>query len=157
MSIVYNPTKLLKRIAPEKKIKKLLSGGLTLKRTALSFISDIDFLSKQTIVNTALKVIRNYKERYKEGDITKSEIKEDPALLINRIQNVVVQEISKDIKENYFGEFYEWGPSSADVPDPQHQLKYGKRYQIGKGEMPGDRFGCRCSMIILVPEKKLVL
>jgi hypothetical protein len=166
MSIIYNPTKLLKRIAPAKKIKKLLSGRLTLNKAALSFFSDVPFISKSMVMDSAINAINNYKDRYEKDKITKKEVVEDPALLINRVQSAVINQISTEIKDEYRGEFYIWLPSSADVPDPQHQLNYGKRFQIGKrtgkgapegGKIPGERWGCQCGMEILVPEKRLVL
>ncbi len=43
------------------------------------------------------------------------------------------------------------------TPDAEHKKKYGKRYQLGKGEKPGDRYGCKCGMDIHVKESKLVL
>jgi hypothetical protein len=63
-----------------------------------------------------------------------------------------VNEIAKDIKRNYKGEYYIWLPSDAENPDPFHQLNYGKKFKIGRGEMPGDRYGCRCGMEVLVEE-----
>lgn len=66
-------------------------------------------------------------------------------------------QVAGEIKDRYEGEFYIWLPSDAEEPDPEHQLNYGKKFQVGEGEMPGDRFGCRCGMEILVPETKLDL
>jgi hypothetical protein len=76
---------------------------------------------------------------------------------VARVQNAVVYEIAQDIKDQYRGEFYEWLPSDAETPDPIHQLNYGKKFQMGKGEMPGDRYGCRCGMNVLVSESTLSL
>ena len=161
MSIVYDPTKLLKKIAPESKIEKLLTKNLTLKKAALSFIDDIDFLNKKNVTATALKVVKSYKARLKEDEGSKKELKDeikaDPALLIQRVQNEVLLQVKEGIKEKYSGEFYIWLPSDADEPDPEHQLNYGKKFQIGDGEMPQDRYGCRCGMEILVDEKTLEL
>lgn len=157
MSIVYDPKKMLKKIAPESKIKKLVSSKASLNKTALSFVDDIDFISKKNIATTALKVMKSYKERIKNGTDTKSEIKDDPALLINRVQNEVVFQVSEGIRENYSGEYYVWLPSDAEEPDPEHQLNYGKTFKIGDGEMPGERYGCRCGMEILVKQTELEL
>ena len=73
------------------------------------------------------------------------------------MQNETVFQIGQEIKAEYEGEFYEWLPSDAEEPDPLHQLNYGQVFRIGDGEQPGDRYGCRCGMNILVPEKKLEL
>lgn len=155
--ITYDPTALLKRIAPETKIKKLLSRGLTLKKAALSFVDSVEFLNKKAVSRVALKVMKNYRDRLDAETVEKSELLSDPALLINRVQNEVVTQISQEIKETYDGKEYEWLPSDAEEPDPEHQLKYGEIFTIGVGEMPGDRYGCRCGMNILVKETKLNL
>jgi ribosomal protein S17E len=164
MTIKYYPNDLLKKIAPVAKIEKLVSGKLTLNKTALSFVEDIDFISKDAIKKTALKTIKQYKERFKaerEDGSTVSEALDDTlagkTLLVQRVQNTVVKQVSDEIKDSYYGEFYTWLPSDANEPDPQHQLKYGMKFQIGKGEMPGERYGCRCGMKILVMETKLEL
>lgn len=154
--IRYEPSELLKKIAPERKVKKLLSGNLSLKKAALSFVNDIDFIDKARIADVALKVIKGYRERVKDGE-KKSDIKADPAQLIHRVQSELVFQVKEEIKTKYEGEFYRWLPSDADEPDPEHQLNYGKTFQIGDGEMPGDRFGCRCGMEILVPDSRLEL
>lgn len=157
MPFVYDPRKLLSRIAPNKKVEKLLSGKVSLKKTALSFVDDIDFIDKKRVSEVALKTIKGYKERIKDDKTAKAEILADPANLINRVQNEVVLQISEGIKEKYDGEFYIWLPSDADEPDPEHQLNYGKKFQIGDGEMPGERYGCRCGMEILTKDNQLTL
>lgn len=148
---------MLKRIAPEKKIEKLLTGKVTLKKTALSFVDDIDFLDKKRVSEVALKTIKGYKERIALDKTVKKEILNDPVFLLNRVQNEVVLQVSEGIKEKYDGEFYIWLPSDAEEPDPEHQLNYGEKFQIGVGEMPGERYGCRCGMEILTKDTKLEL
>lgn len=166
MAILYDPSKLLRKIAPAKKIEKLLSKKLTLKRAALSFVDDIDFIDKKNVADVALKTMKSYRDRVKnertessseDASDLKDEIVDDPKLLINRVQNEVITQIGSEIKDKYAGEFYEWLPSDADEPDPEHQLNYGETFQIGVGEMPGDRYGCRCGMRILVEEEVLSL
>lgn len=168
MSIVYDPASMLKKIAPPRKIKKLLTGKVTLKKTALSFVNDIDFLSKKSITEVALKTVKGYQDRIQEkklaaGDVKTAaeletaEILDDPKQLIQRVQNEVIFQIHNAIKTNYSGEQYEWLPSSAEVPDPEHQLNYGKVFTVGDGEMPGERYGCQCGMNILVKQTELEL
>lgn len=160
--IEYLPTDLLRRMASKKQAKRLVTKELTLNRAALSALAKTSMLSKKKIEELALRVIKDYKARYKEelaDGLTKSaaldETLNGARLMVQRVQDSVVHEIAKDIKRNYRGEFYEWLPSDAEEPDPLHQLNYGKKFQIGKGEMPGDRWGCKCGMNILVEEKKL--
>lgn len=155
--IRYEPSKLIQKIAPDKKIEKLLKENVSLKKSALSFVSDVEFLDKKSIERVALNTIKGYKARIKENPDLKGEILDDPAQLIQRVQNEVVTQIANEIKDKYEGEFYEWLPSDADEPDPEHQLNYGEKFQIGDGEMPGDRFGCRCGMNILVKDSSLEL
>lgn len=155
--ISYDPTELLKKIAPKKKIERLLSASFSLKKSALSFVSGIDFLSKRSIAKVAAKTIKGYKERIEGDPDIKKEILSDPRQLIQRVQNEVVFQVSSEIRDQYKGEKYEWVPSDADEPDPEHQLNYGKVFVIGEGEMPGERIGCRCGLNILVKETRLEL
>jgi hypothetical protein len=155
--IKYEPSKLLTRIAPKSKLKKLLSKSLSLKRAALSFISDIDFISKKNVTTVALKVAKAYKARISSDPSIKTDLLKDPKQLIQRVQNEVVSQVAEGIKDKYSGESYVWLPSDAEEPDPEHQLNYGKTFVIGDGEMPGDRYGCRCGMQILVQDSRLEL
>jgi hypothetical protein len=157
LSIKYDPTDLLRKIAPKKKLDNLLKVDVKLKKTALSFVDDIDFIDKKRVSSTALKVIKGYKKRIKADRDQKNIIKDDPKLLIQRVKNEIVLQISEQIKENYHGESYIWLPSSAEEPDPEHQLNYGKKFIVGDGEMPGERYGCQCGMEILVNENRLEL
>lgn len=157
MSIKYEPSKLLRRIASPKKLEKLVSSRLTLKRAALSFADQLDFLDKDSIARVALKTIKGYKARVKAETAEKADLVDDPAQLVQRVQNEVVLQVADEIKDRYAGEYYTWLPSDADEPDPEHQLNYGKVFQVGDGEMPGDRYGCRCGMEILVKDSSLDL
>lgn len=155
--IRYLPRKLLKRIAPKNKVEELVSQKASLKKTALSFVDKIDFIDKARIAEVALKTIKSYKERSRGDTELRETLVDDPRQLVQRVQNEVVSQVAEGIKEKYAGEYYVWLPSDADEPDPEHQLNYGKTFQIGVGEMPGDRYGCQCGMEILVPGTKLEL
>lgn len=172
MAITYDPKKMLAKIAPEKKVKRLISDKVGLKKTALSFVKDIDFIDQARIGEVALKTIKAYRDRVRAAqesakDLSLEKLKsvteelegivDDPRLLIQRVQNDVVTQVSQGIRETYSGEQYEWLPSDADEPDPEHQLNYGQIFTIGEGEQPGDRYGCRCGMRILVNETQLDL
>ncbi len=157
MAIFYDPKAVIKKIAPEGKIKKLLSGSVNLKKTALSFVDAVDFIDRKAVSKVALKTIKGYRDRIKADESIKEEILADPKQLIQRVQNELVFQIADSIKSKYSGEKYEWLPSDAEEPDPEHQLNYGKIFVIGDGEMPGDRIGCRCGMNILVNQTELSL
>lgn len=155
MSIKFEPSKILRKIAPPKKIRKLLTSGFNLKKSALSFVSDLDLVDKKSVARVALKTIKAYKERIKNDPDLKKEILADPKQLIQRVQNEVIFQVGDELKTKYQGESYKWLPSDAEEPRPEHQLNYGKVFQIGDGEMPGDAFGCRCGMEILVQDSSL--
>ncbi len=160
MSIKYEPDKLLAKIAPERKIKKLLKGNISLKKTALNFVNDIEFLDKKGIEKTALKVIKSYKSRIKDDPDLEQEILDDPKQLIQRVQNEIIFQVHETIKENYDGSRAIWLPSSAIEPRPEHQLNYGVEYTIGEGidgVEPGDEYGCQCGMEILTADSSLNL
>lgn len=170
MSIVFDPAKLIKKIAPEKKVKRLLKGNLSLKKTALSFVDDLDFINKKRVSEVALKTVKAYQERRaaavaesgerSAGKELQAEILDDPRLLIQRVQNEVVFQVHQGIKDKYAGKLGRWLPSSANEPRAEHQLNYGKEYVIGEGidgVEPGDEYGCQCGVEILVSETKLNL
>jgi len=171
MSIKFFPDKMLKKIAPPRKIERLMSGNMSFKRTALSFLSDADWIDKKSVADVALKTVRSYQERVAkaqvDGGFDKSagaevadEIVGDPKLLIQRVQNEIVFQTQQGIQSKYAGQKARWLPSDADEPDPEHQLNYGKEYIVGEGingEEPGDRYGCRCGVEIITDETQLKL
>lgn len=169
MSIKFDPTQLLNKVAPKRKLRKALSAKVSLKKTALSFVDAIDFLDRKKVTEIALKTIKGYRERIAnavvEGDRAagkeeKTEILDDPKQLIQRVQNEVVFQAHEHIKDKYAGKMARWLPSDAEEPRPEHQLNYGKEYIIGEGingVEPGDEWGCRCGVEILVSDKQLKL
>lgn len=166
MAIVYDPKKMLSEIAPDSKIKRLVSKRLDFKKAALSFVSDVPFIDESKVLDVTLKTIKDYKKRVaaEMADETKAagrelekDLSKSPMQLIQRVQNEVVWQVSQNIRQSYAGEKYEWLPSDADEPDPEHQLNYGKVFVVGEGEMPGERIGCKCGMRILVNETELSL
>lgn len=164
MTVIYQPSKLLARLASKKKIEKLVSSRLTVNRAVLSAIADSGIVGKEALEEVALTVIQDYKARVAEAvanGASKSEaiaeFHADPKLMVQRVQNAVVDGITERVKENYEGEFYIWLESTSVHKRPEHVKKYGKRFQIGRGEAPGDKRGCRCGMKILTPENKLEL
>lgn len=164
MPVTFLPLQIKKKFAPKKTVEKLVSRKLTINRAAVTMLSKSGVLSKKKVEEVAIKVIRSYKETLKEEiqDGTPrvealDDALNDKKLMVQRVQNLAVSEVAKEVKKQYRGERYEWLPSSASTPDPLHQLKYGKRFWVGKGEMPGDRYGCQCGMRILVDEDQLFI
>lgn len=164
MSFRYQPKNVLKRVSAKKNVQKLITKKLTPNKIVLNALDRSGVVGGKRIEKTALKVLKNYKKRIQalrnEG-YTKAEaiaeITKEPKLLVQRIQNETAIELSKQIQEQYHGEFYVWLPSTAANPDEDHMLNYGKTFQFGKGEAPGDRYGCRCGMEVLTSDKKLIL
>lgn len=159
MAIRFLPSEELKKFGSEKQIKKLVTQKLTLNKAVLKTLSKTDLIAKKDLEKVALKAIKTYKAKYSDarddGESTADALDtalNDKKLLVQRVQMAVVFEVGNDLKERYDGEFYEWLPSSANEPDPLHQLNYGQIFQMGVGEMPGDRYGCQCGMNILTNE-----
>lgn len=164
MAIRYEPKKVLKKMASKKNIENLVTDNLTVNRAVLNSLEASGVLGKKQLQYVGLQVIKDYRERadkLTEEGLTRAEsrdeVLENKALLVQRVQNATVNEITKKVKEKYRGEYYVWLPSSAKNPDEKHMKKYGKRYQLGRGEAPGDRYGCKCGMEILVDAKRLSL
>lgn len=156
MSLLYDPDKILSKIANDKRLSSLLTSNISINRKVLAFTKAFDFLDSKVIEEIALKTINEYKKMIdaaKDSSKKKKEISSNPKLLKSRLKSVILFQTSKKIKEDFFGQFYEWLPSSANEPDPLHQLKYGRIYQVGVGEMPNERYGCQCGMRILTNEE----
>lgn len=166
MSIKFDPDEMLRKLAPKRKLKKLLSAKVTVKKTALSFLNEVDFISKSSVLDVALKTVKGYRKRLSNIDDDsdradlKTDLLDDPKQLIQRVQNEIVFQVHAGIKSKYGGEQARWLPSSADEPRPEHQLNYGKVYTIGEGidgVEPGDEYGCQCGVEILTDETQLEL
>jgi len=162
VSVRYQPKNVLKRMAKKKAVAKLVTKKLTINKAALNAIERAGVLSKKELEKIALKVIKEYRSRYKDElaeGATKSAALEDATnekrLMVQRVQSATLHEITQRVKANYRGEYYRWLPSTAANPDPKHMRKYGKVYRLGRGEAPGDRYGCQCGMEILVDESRL--
>ncbi len=162
MTIKYEPSKFLAKVAPAKKIEKALKTNLTLKQTAFKFLEPFeDILDVPAITRVALKTLKGYRARVKaDPELEAAELVDDPAQLVQRVQNEVAFQIHEEIKDRYGGEMGVWLPSSAEEPRPEHQLNYGKTYQIGvgiDGVEPGDEYGCQCGVEIQVDGSSLDL
>lgn len=154
-------------MAPKKRARRLVTQRLTVNRAALRALSRSGILSQRELSSIAGKVVRQYKARYRREIKAGETIKDAKALalsgkrlMVQRVQNAAVYELTQMVKSEYSGELARWLPSSANVADPLHQLNYGQVFIIGvgiNGEEPGDRYGCECGMEILVDEDTLEL
>lgn len=163
MTIEFNPSKILKKAKPKGGFSKLVTRDLKVNRAILTAIERSGIISKEKITDVALSAIKTYKKSEKklrnEGLSKLKALKQsynDGALVESRIENSIVYEMAQKIKEAYKGVWFEWIPSDSMNPDPEHQLKYGKKFRIGKDEIPGERYGCRCGMRILTPDEEVL-
>jgi uncharacterized protein YyaL (SSP411 family) len=164
MPINVTPSSLARKLTPKKTVEKLVKKDLTVNRAAVTMLAKSGLLAKKKLEEVAIKVIKSYKETFKQEkkdgasvSVALDEALNDKKLMVQRVQDTATREITKEVKKVYRGERYEWLPSLSDEPDPLHQLNYGKRFWLGKGEAPGDRWGCKCGMRILVDENELFL
>ena len=161
--IIFDPSKFaLLVLGKDFFKKKILTTDLELKKFIMSAILKATSISKREVDATVYKVVDNYEKKMKnlkaEGvKAFKSEALNDEVLLKDRIESLVVWNEVQHLKEEHEGEYYRWLPSSAETPDPEHQLLYGKIFKVGEGDkegnMPAERYGCKCGMQILTAEE----
>lgn len=161
--MIFNPSQFLKSLFGAGFFKKkLLNSDLELKKLALQSILKATNLSKRKVEATVYKVVDNYEEKMKklkqEGiKAFKAKALNSEVLLKDRIENLVLWNEVQNLKQEHEGEFYRWLPSSAENPEPEHQLLYGKVFKVGEGDkegnMPAERYGCKCGMQILTAEE----
>lgn len=157
--MIFNPTQFLKLVLGAGFFKnRILNNEMDLKKSVMSAILKATTLNKRTVNATIYKVVDNYKKKMnnlkQEGvKAFKSEAINDEVLLKDRIENLVLWNEVQELKEEQEGEFYRWLPSSAECPDPEHQLLYGKIFKVGEGDkegnMPAERYGCKCGIEFL--------
>lgn len=157
--IEFYPDRFLNKVlGPGFYRKKLLNDDLELKRTAVRGLLRARTIAGDDLDKSINGIIDFYQNKSEElKDLGEKAFKADAingeALLKNRIGDIVVQAEVKEIKKENKGRRYEWLPSDAENPDPNHQLLYGQIFEVGEGDdegnMPGERNGCRCGMRIL--------
>ncbi len=161
--MIFNPVQYLKVLFGANFFKgRLLNSDLELKQLALQSILKSTTLSKREVEATVYKVVDNYEEKMKK--LKKEKIKafkakalNNEVLLKDRIENLVLWNEVQNLKKEHEGQFYRWLPSSSKIPDPEHQLLYGKIFKVGEGDkegnMPAERYGCKCGMQILTTQE----
>ena len=121
-------------------------------------------MSQKKAEEMALKVLKDYKKRYKDKikqGVPKGkaldEILNDKKDLVNRVKNSATYEIGKEVRKVYKGQRFRWLASGAKVPDPEHQLNYGKTFKVGEHKYQGREIntdGCQCGMEILTNDEE---
>jgi hypothetical protein len=165
MAKIY-PDTILKKSLPKNFFEQnLLTKDLTLKKRAMQALILATTLSKRDInksVNKVVKIYENKIDNLRDDGLPKVKASvlavAGESLLRQRIAGIVVFDEVQQIKEENEGEKYRWLPSSSENPDPQHQLLYGKIFNVGEGDedgnMPMERWGCNCGIEILSNKKK---
>ena len=152
----FDPQTWLKRVFP-KGIEKsgLLNDKLEIKKTYLKALVRATAVSQRKLTQEIYKTVDFYlekEERLKAQGVRafKQEALNGQALLTERIKNFLVYSEVQAQKKAHKGRMYRWLPSSAEEPDPEHQLLYGKVFREGEGDkdghMPGERWGCQCGI-----------
>ncbi|MDD6153640.1 MAG: hypothetical protein PUC11_06835 [Elusimicrobia bacterium] len=148
----FDPSAWLERVFP-KGIEKtgLLTDGLDIKKRYLKALVRATGQSGRKITAEVYKTVEFYAE--KEAALKaagerafKQEALNGQALLTSRLKNFLVYSEVQEQRKRHKGKLYRWLPSSAENPDPEHQLLYGKVRREGEGEMPGERWGCQCGI-----------
>lgn len=163
MPDIFKPEEFIKLVFSSNFFKgKLLTNDLQLKTLELQAILKATGISKREVDATVYKVIDIYEKKMhdlKKAGVRafKKEALNGEALLKNRLEGLVLFNEVQKIKEENQGKFYRWLPSSSKEPDPEHQLLYGKIFKVGEGDkngnMPAERYGCKCGMQILTAEE----
>ncbi len=155
----FYPDRFLKQVMPKSFYTQgLVSKNFTLQKGAISAINRARLATGRPIDKTVYDVLLQYKAKYKDL-IAAEDFGETQAfeaalngenLLRQRIEQAVIFDKIQDLKAEHKGEYYRWMPSSAENPDPQHGLLYGKIFRVGEGDkegnMPGERYGCQCGI-----------
>lgn len=157
--ITFYPDEFLKKtLGPGFFRKKLLNNDIELKRTTVRGLLRARAIAGDDLdksIDGVVAFYQNKADELKELGVKafKADALNGEGLLKNRIENIVVQAEVQNIKKENMGKQYEWLPSDAAEPDPEHQLLYGQIFDVGEGDdegnMPGERYGCQCGFRIL--------
>lgn len=161
--MIFKPENFLKLVFPKGFFKgKILTRDFELKKEMMRAIIKATGISKRKVNATVYKVVDFYEKKIQtlkqEGvRAYKKEALNNEVLLEDRLENLVLYNEVQNLKEEHEGQYYRWLPSSAETPEPTHQLLYGKIFKVGEGDeegnMPSERYGCRCGMEILTKEE----
>lgn len=135
--------------------KKLLDRNIDPKMIFFRAIVRATVVSGRKLEETYSHAIDFYDskiDRLKQEGVRayKSQALDKEKLLKQRITNLVLYEEIQHQKKEHKGKRYRWLPSESVEPDPEHQLLYGKVFNVGEGDkdgnMPMERYGCKCGI-----------
>lgn len=156
MGKIFDPVKWLKRVLPKDLEKSgLLNEKLEPKKRMLKAITRATAIEGKELTAEVYKTVDFYaqkEDRLREEGLRswKREALNGQALLTQRLKSFLVYTEVQNQKAENKGRYYRWLPSSAETPDPEHALLYGRIFQEGEGDkqghMPGERWGCQCGI-----------
>ncbi len=159
----FYPDKYLAQVLPKGFSEKgLLFDNLNPRKMYLRALYRVAGKEGKALQSTVYETIRTYQKKEEAlqaagvADYAQVAVN-NQALLKSRVENFLIWNKVQEEKSAHSGQFYRWLPSDAEHPDPEHQLLYGKIFQVGKGDkdgnMPGERYGCRCGIEWLTDEE----
>lgn len=147
---MITPANIVKRIPASLRRSAVFTERGTINKHILAAIQSLpEFagIGSQDIILMLERYRFTHRTRIAEA-VAKSPTLED--VVSNGVQHAYVEKIKTDAKKS--DKLCRWVPSTAQNPDPTHQRNYGKIFQLSKGirgEIPGERYGCKCSFVVV--------
>lgn len=152
----FLPDVFLKKALPKNFWERgLLTRDVNPKQTIIKAVVTSTAVTKRELDGTYRRAIEFYDnkiEKLKDEGVRKykSEALHGERLLRARIHQLIIYNEVQELKKEHKGKRYRWLPSGAHHPEPEHQLLYGKVFNVGEGDkdgnMPGERWGCQCGI-----------
>lgn len=152
----FLPDVFLKKALPKNFWERgLLTRDVNPKQTIIKAVVTSTAVTKRELDGTYRRAIEFYDnkiEKLKDEGVRKykSEALHGERLLRARIHQLILYNEVQELKKEHKGKRYRWLPSAAHHPEPEHQLLYGKIFEVGEGDkdgnMPCERWGCQCGI-----------
>lgn len=133
----------------------MLTRDIDPKQVIIKTLVAATAVTKRELDGTYRRAIEFYdekKDRLKDEGVKafKKEALDKEKLLKARLKQLVIWNEVQVLKKEHKGQRYRWLPSGAKEPRPEHQLLYGKVFNVGEGDsngfMPGEDWGCQCGI-----------
>lgn len=158
----FLPEEFLRQVLPKSFFTKgIVTSKMKANQIVLRSLYRLNFVNNKDIFMSVFSALDIYLKKYKaiieEEKITKplavKEALSSQALIKNRVENLILWSKAQEIREDRKGDYYIWLPSRSKEPRPEHQLRYGKVYQVGKGILPMEEYGCKCGLRFLTQKE----
>lgn len=153
---IFLPDRFLKKALPKGFWNRsMLTRDIDPKQTIIKTLVTATTVTKRELDGTYRRAIEFYdekKDRLKDEGVKafKAEALDKEKLLKARLKQLVIWNEVQALKKEHKGQRYRWLPSGAKEPRPEHQLLYGKVFNVGEGDsngfMPGEDWGCQCGI-----------